>query len=412
VRAEIGSLTSGRFAELADAVKRAATDRTGLFPRGAATWWPHAPPNAIPLNLAGHRDLRGFDAADLVATVGAGCPREKLARLLAEQGTWIALDPPGSQSRTLGSMLATGGPGPLSALYGPPRDQVLGLTVLCGNGTIVRLGGRVVKNVAGFDLAKLVIGGHGGFGMILEADLRLRAVAEADHTRVFAGGRADMVRLTARLLATGAMPAALEVTDPALSARLGLAEWTVALRAIGTAPGVEEELEQAARVARESGGVEELPGGDGRARSYGDPRTTPHATKPTSSRERESALWQAWGAIVGSWPVLLRMGVEPASWQDAVALAAEHLGDLEGVSISVPRGTVRVGVPEVCAEAARSFRERAARRGWPVTLERADAATLAGVAVWGSLPGRAEAIARRLREVFDPNGVFAVPLFA
>lgn len=384
--AEIGSLTAGRFAELADAVKRAAADRGRLFPRGAATWWPQAPADATPLDLAGYRDISRFDAADLVVTVGAGSPRDELARRLAEHGTWLALDPPGSESRTLGSMLATGGPGPLAALYGPPRDQVLGLTVLCGNGTTVRLGGRVVKNVAGFDLAKLVVGGHGGFGVMLEAHLRLRAVPEADGTWAFTGGRADVARFAARLLAAGALPGAFEVMGPTLSARLGLeAEWTVAVRALGTTPGVEEELEFAARTARESGGVEAV---------------------------ESAALWEAWRAVVGSWPVLVRIGAEPASWTDAVALAAEYLGEVEGVSVTVPRGTVRVGTPGITAHAARALRDRADRRGWPVTLERADAATRASVAVWGSLPGRADAIARRLREVFDPNGVFAVPLLA
>src|SRR3972149_4200064 len=74
---------------------------------------------------------------------------------------------------------------PLAALFGPPRDQVLGLSMIAGNGTLLRVGGRVVKNVAGFDLAKAVIGAHGGFGAIVEVHLRLRARAQADRT---AGG--------------------------------------------------------------------------------------------------------------------------------------------------------------------------------------------------------------------------------
>src|SRR6185369_16106308 len=134
-------------------------------------------------------------------------------------------------------------PGPLAALFGPPRDQVIGLTFVAGAGTTVRTGGRVVKNVAGFDLAKLVVGGRGAFGVIAEAHLRLRAIPEADLTRTWIGSRAEIAQATARLMNAGAMLAALEVTGSGLRAGMDAGTWTMMARALGTGVGVAEELD-------------------------------------------------------------------------------------------------------------------------------------------------------------------------
>ena len=127
--------------------------------------------------------------ADLVATVQAGTPLEALRRRLADEGMWLALDPPGRPERSLGSVIATATAGPLRHGFGPVRDHVLGCTVATGDGRLVKAGGRVVKNVAGYDLTKLQVGGFGGFGIIAEVHLRLRALPRADVTLVARGTR-------------------------------------------------------------------------------------------------------------------------------------------------------------------------------------------------------------------------------
>ncbi len=377
---------------LADEVRAAAAAGRRLFPRGTGRWWPDPPPGASPLDLSSSDEISRFDVADLVATVGAGCRLDRLAAALGEGDAWLALDPPGPADRTLGSALATGGGGPLAAGFGPPRDQVLGMTVVAGNGTVVRIGGRVVKNVAGFDLAKVVVGGHGGFGVITEVHLRLRARAQSDLTRVWTGSLTAIAAATARLLRADTAVHAFESLSPPLAASLGLGEgWALALRAIGTARAAQEELDAAARVVTDAHDCREIP-------------TTPYTLHPTP--------WEVWRSVVGSWPVILRVGADPAAWPDAVALGAEHLGDLLGTSVTVPRGTVRLGAGGVTSASVRALRERAARRGWPVTLERADAATRAAVGVWGAMPPGPRRLTETLRAIYDPNGVFAVPLFA
>jgi glycolate dehydrogenase FAD-binding subunit len=372
-------------------VREAAGRGTTLAVRGSGNWWPAPSWAAAPaaLSTAALDTISAFNPADLVVTVGAGTPLDRLQSRLAERGAWLALDPPGPPTRSVGGVLATGAGGPLAARYGSARDHVLGLVVVAGDGTVVRLGGRVVKNVAGFDLAKIVVGGHGAYGIIAEAHLRLRARPRVDRTAVWHGSETFVTRTAAALLAAGAAPAALEALSPEVAAAPawgGAAgrDWGLAVRAMGSEAGVAEELAEAARAA-------------GRA-----PASTVQGDAP----------WSAWRGTVGGWPVVLRIGADPGTWPDGVTLARRHLGALCGASATVPRGTVRIGVEHCGVDAARALRAETAGRGWPVTLERADAATLAAVGVWGALPPGVARLAEALRAVFDPAGSLAAPLLA
>jgi glycolate oxidase FAD binding subunit len=370
---------------LAAALKAGAGRRARLHVRGAGLWWPDAPADAEVVSVAALDAVSDFNPADLVVTSGAGTPLDALTSRLAARGAFLALDPPGPPSRSLGGVLATGSSGPLAAHYGSVRDQVLGLVVVAGDGTVVRLGGRVVKNVAGFDLAKLVIGGYGGFGVIAEAHLRLRALPKADRTAAWAGDAGWASRAAGAALAAGATPAALEVVSPELAAALDWGDgWVLAARALGAPAGIDEELDL---VARAAGG------------------------RPAPAVAADGA-WARWRAVVGRWPMVVRIGADPAAWADGVALARRHLGPLLGASITVPRGTVRIGADGVAPEGVRRLRADAAARHWPVTLERADAATRAAVGVWGALPPAAERLTRELRALFDPAGSLAAPLLA
>ncbi len=110
--------------------------------------------------------------------------------------------------------------------------------------------------------------------------------------------------------------------------------------------------------------------------------------------------------------MVLRIGAEPAPWSAAVALAEAHLGRLLGASVTVPRGTVRVGVDGCTGEAVARLRAEAASHRWPVTLERADPATRGEVGLWGALSPAAERLTRALQRVLDPAGVLSGTLLA
>src|SRR5262249_56000432 len=114
-----------------------------------------------------------------------------LRQQLAERGVWVALDPPGLAGRSVGSIVACGTSGPLRQGLGPVRDHLLGVTFVTGDGRLIQSGGRVMKNVAGYDLTRLQAGGFGAFGVIVLVHLRLRAVPRMDQTLLLAGSRED-----------------------------------------------------------------------------------------------------------------------------------------------------------------------------------------------------------------------------
>jgi glycolate oxidase FAD binding subunit len=117
-------------------------------------------------------------AGDLVAKVEAGLSMERLGELLAERGQRLALDVPLPGS-TVGGTIATGAAGPLRSLYGTPRNLVIGLTIVRADGQVARSGGKVVKNVAGYDLGRLFCGSYGTLGLIVDATFRLHPVPTA-----------------------------------------------------------------------------------------------------------------------------------------------------------------------------------------------------------------------------------------
>ncbi|HVT70547.1 MAG TPA: FAD-binding oxidoreductase [Trebonia sp.] len=127
-------------------------------------------------------------AGDLVARVQAGTPMGEVAKVLAQAGQEIALDVPGSA--TVGGVIASGLAGPRRLRYGTPRDLLIGITIVRADGTVAKSGGKVVKNVAGYDLGKLFAGSSGTLGLITEATFRLhplpaaRAYVTAQYTAV------------------------------------------------------------------------------------------------------------------------------------------------------------------------------------------------------------------------------------
>ncbi len=118
---------------------------------GNGTWSNQDGPADLTLSSRGLADVEDVRASDLVATVQAGVDRESLRLALADQGAWWPVDPPGTR-RTVGSVVATATSGPMRSGFGGVRDHVLGLTVVTADGRVVQCGGRVVKDVAGFDL--------------------------------------------------------------------------------------------------------------------------------------------------------------------------------------------------------------------------------------------------------------------
>jgi glycolate oxidase FAD binding subunit len=158
-----------------------------------------------------HRILE-HEAGDLTCTVESGVRLSTLQSALAPHGQRLSLDPPGDP--TIGALLAENVSGPLRHRFGAPRDLVLGVTLVLADGTVASSGGKVVKNVAGYDLARLVCGSRGRLALVARASFRLHPVPKAAQT--LAVETDDAAGVVAALLASQLQPSALDVLHPGL----------------------------------------------------------------------------------------------------------------------------------------------------------------------------------------------------
>jgi glycolate dehydrogenase FAD-binding subunit len=162
------------------------------------------------ITAAGLDRILEHDPGDLTCTVESGVRLFQLRAALAASGQRLSLDPPGDP--TVGSLLARNVSGPLRHRFGAPRDLVLGATLVLADGTIASSGGKVVKNVAGYDLARLVCGSEGRLAFIARVSFRLHPLPKASRTLVVETD--DVAGVTARILGSQLQPSALDVLQP------------------------------------------------------------------------------------------------------------------------------------------------------------------------------------------------------
>jgi glycolate oxidase FAD binding subunit len=164
----------------------------------------------VVVSLAGLDRVLEHEAGDLTVTAEAGIRLSALAGRLAKASQMLALDPPGDP--TLGACLAANLSGPRRHRYGAPRDLVLGVTLVLADGTVASAGGKVVKNVAGYDLGKLVCGSRGALGVIARVSLRLHPIPAAERSLVAGvAGAQEAERLWQLLHRSTLVPSAVDL---------------------------------------------------------------------------------------------------------------------------------------------------------------------------------------------------------
>ncbi len=244
------------LAEAAEAVGKIAARGLSLRPIGAGSrGWLGRPAEseAVLIETRDLRNLEHYEPGDLTVTVEAGMAFETLAGLLEAEGQWLPVNPARSGQSTLGGLLATGATGSIRSRYGSWRDLVLGMSVVLADGSLSRSGGRVVKNVSGYDLHKLHIGALGTLGLIGSVSLRVMPLPK-EQRLVLASFKDRAVALeVAMATATSQLElAAVEVLDN-LSPSIGLAEGTwMAVRIAGTEADCARsarEIQEASRMA-------------------------------------------------------------------------------------------------------------------------------------------------------------------
>lgn len=388
--------------ETAALLKVAAEYGLAVVARGTGTrlgWG--APPSRVDLVVDTRRMRRIVEhrAGDLVVHVEAGVRLDTLREQLARAGQRLAIDPvrlPGASDRdtadtadtagTVGGMIATAASGPLRLSHGAVRDLLIGVTMVRADGVVAKAGGKVVKNVAGYDLGKLLTGSWGTLGLVTEAVFRLHPLPAVTRWVVRrAASVAEAGELVRRVLHSQVVPAGLE-----LDRRPGAAASTAASTALTFAVSVEGSQDGvAARVGR----LLELLG-EG---------TEVHDSAPD---------W--WGqAPWGSGEVALRLTHEIAGFPKLLDAAARG-GLPVAVRGSVGVGLLHAGVPGEDPGAVRalvdSLRGQSSAWGGDVVVLDAPPAVKAGVDLWG--PVRGLALMRRVKDQFDPGHRLAPGRFA
>lgn len=210
--------TPETVAGVSEAVAWANAGRRALVPWGGGTQIDlGGPPEHLDLVLSLERldRLVAYEPADMTVTVEAGMPLARLQEILAGEGQFLPVDPPLPRRATIGGILATRSSGPLRAAHRTITDRLLGVRVVNADGRVTKAGGRVVKNVAGYEMGRLYAGSHGTLAVIVEATFKVQPLPEAHEALLFeleSPGRAEA--LLAGLLQSEATPAFVELVGP------------------------------------------------------------------------------------------------------------------------------------------------------------------------------------------------------
>lgn len=237
--------TSDQVSEL---VRFAANNQLKVTPVGNMTWVPQSFDADLVINTSRMNRVIEHEPADLIAVAEPGVTLSAFNEELKTNGQWLPLDPPNNGKATLGGIVATGIGGVQQFGYGRPRGSVIGMKVVLADGTLIKAGGRVVKNVAGYDLCKLFTGSNGTLGIITEINFKLRPTPRSERTLVAVGPSQRLVDVGQRILETRLFPVALELVSSQVARELELevpdANAALLIRFAGNKSGVEFQLSQ------------------------------------------------------------------------------------------------------------------------------------------------------------------------
>lgn len=363
--------------EIASAVAGAARNERPLRIVGRGSWLDAggAVQAADSLSLASYSGIVNYVPGDLTITVHAGTTLTEIATATGTHGQWLPLDPAGRGDGTIGATVSTGSYGPLASAFGRPRDQVLGIEFVSGTGEIITVGSRVVKNVAGFDLTRLIVGSWGTLGVITQITLRLRARSDVERSAAIVlpeRGRNLSAALSA-VRAARIAPLALELLSGDVANALGIARETILLaRFGGNEASVNAQLVELAKLG--------------------------------ASVVVPEDCWEKLRAMDGNASATLRFATPLAD----LSLAWDAIGDAaEGAQVlrhaTVMRGVVRVLVnaPGAADDAAGDVLTSIAR---PVESARLIPERVGGA--WSRFaPYVGDPISRRVKQAFDPRNV-------
>jgi glycolate oxidase FAD binding subunit len=377
----------GSVEEVSALLKLANDEGLAVAPRGGGTMSRLGnPPRNLDLILSTARmnDILEHVPGDQVVRVQAGMKLRDLQEQLAGSNQMVGIDPPErGAGATIGGVVAANSSGPRRYRYGTLRDLIIGVTVVLADGTVAKSGGKVVKNVAGYDLQKLFTGSLGTLGLIASANFRLHPLPGA--------ARTVAVELADTAAVGGAAQAVMhsQLVPSAVELHWGEDAKLLTVLLEGIPPAVEAQAETASFLLRGFGEVREL--SDQEAENLG-----PLPVPGSSTGGDEVALKisappaELAGVLDSTWGACSRRGVTPRATGQA--------------GIGVTYVSLSGGDEEAKVQVVEELREVWIRRGGSVIVRAAPAAFKRRVEAWGPLGSRLE-LTRRVKEKFDPRAI-------
>jgi FAD/FMN-containing dehydrogenase len=377
-------------------MKLASSEGWMVMPAGAMTWPDAGQPGRsvdIVVSTARLNRIIEHEPADLIAVTEAGVTLKNFNDALMQKGQWLPLDPPDDGRATIGGVVATGLGGAQQFGYGAPRKHVIGMKLVRADGTLIKVGGRVVKNVAGYDLCKLFTGSYGTLGIIVEVNFKLRPLPFATRTVMSWGPRENLLIGAQRVIDSRLFPVAVELLSQPLAAE---AEWSdekgscLLIRFAGN--GVIEQAAQA---------IELLDSG------------------PAPFMEDDSAIWESLAALSSRFheDLVWRVGLRPADVPAFLAKLDEEYGASAMWQASIADGRIRVvdrlqGNGNNSGETGHdmiahleSFRDVAKNLGGTLIVEHASAEIRDRISTSETFDA-AYGIMQKIKQQLDPDGIF------
>jgi glycolate oxidase FAD binding subunit len=364
--------------EVAGALARASRAKLRVAVHGGGTkvgWGATPPPADVGISTRRLDAVVAHRYGDLTATVQAGATLAAVNRELMRHGQWIPLDPPSPDRATIGGIVATNDAGPRRHRYGTPRDLIIGVDIVRIDGTAAKSGGIVVKNVAGYDLARLMTGSFGSLAVITSATFKLYPIAPASRTLVMDLAFDRLEAILSTVTASQLTPTAIELeTNP-----LRLLVRFESIEAAAT-----EQARQAARIAESNGAATTIVAG---------------ADETSLWEAHERRIWEGEGAVI-KLTLLPTDLIATLAWLASTGEAWEMIGRA-GVGALLLRAD---GDAAAQARVLTGLRARfAPGRGSAVLVRGSE--TLKGlVDVWGP-PGDSLPLMRAVKQRFDPDGL-------
>lgn len=377
--------------EVSTVLEVASAAGFGVVPVGGATdLGPRAPSEPfVVLSTRGLAGVETYEPADLTMSAGAGTTLAELGDVTAPHAQWLPFDPPFLPARTLGGLAATGVRAPLCASYGALRDHVLGLTLVTGDGRVLRLGGRVMKNVAGFDLVKLAVGSRGTLGVVTSVTVRLFPRPQREVGLVLDAARAEDLVPAARSVATApVLPASAVLMTGARTPTGG-----------GAATVGDDALPEAALVVRVAGAPETVAADAAKLRAHAG------CNFRLAEGEEAASLFEALRDHGSTGDVVVRVSALPASLPDVLAGIAS-VGCGARMTVDVMAGLIRIAgdTDALSGDTLAELRDIAEASGASCVLERGPAEILT-VLAGAAAETRVGTLTAALKARFDPRDV-------